>query len=71
MENKYIVRADFYPNGTVVPLGITKGDGTTIYIKKTIESEVKDNNELEFKCLTEKGECKLLLNCNRWTVYIN
>ena len=35
-----VVRADFYSNGTVIPLGITYEDGRTEYIKQVFEDRV-------------------------------
>ena len=30
----YIVRADYYPNGEIVPLGITDHNGNTLYLNE-------------------------------------
>ena len=69
MEKEYIVRADFYPNGKIMPLGITKSSGETIYIKKSIENKSEFSNQVEFICFTEKGQYKLLFKKNKWYIY--
>ena len=69
MEKEYIVRADFYPNGKIMPLGITKSNGETIYIQKSIETISESSNQVEFICFTEKGQYKLLLKKNKWIIY--
>lgn len=35
-----VVRADYYSNGTVIPLGITYEDGRTEYINQVFEDRV-------------------------------
>lgn len=50
MKLKCIVNADFYPDGSVVPLSITDGDGYTIYINKS-------------ECLLAKGDGTQLIGC--------
>lgn len=70
MKNKYIVRADFYPEGDIVPLGITIVGGDTIYVTRVIEKKQKCINEFEFKCLTRYGECTLTLTNNKWSVFM-
>ena len=57
MKEEYIVRADFYPNGHIVPLGI--------------ENKQTSSKQSEFICFTEKGEYKLTLNNEKWTVKVN
>ncbi|MBQ2968624.1 MAG: hypothetical protein IJE10_10965 [Clostridia bacterium] len=71
MKEEYIVRADFYPNGQIVPLGITGVGGETIYIHKYIENKQTSSKQSEFICFTEKGEYKLTLNNKKWTVKVN
>ena len=53
--SKYIVRADFYPNGAIIPLGITDEHGSTLYIDKVIRSERLTNypSSLQFDCIAK------------------
>ena len=39
----YIVRAEYYPNGEVVPLGITDHNGNTLYLKEMEMSRSPDS----------------------------
>ena len=41
MSKYYIVRADFYPDGNIIPLGITDKSGKTIFIDQVQKMERK------------------------------
>ena len=66
---EYIVRADFYPNGEIIPLGITDCNGNSIYVNKITETtRIKENN-IRFKCSVSEGRVFLLsFMKNRWAV---
>lgn len=52
---EYIVRADFYPNGEIIPLGITDCYGNSMFVNRVIETtRIKENN-IRFKCSVSGG----------------
>lgn len=70
-----IVRADFYPNGEIVPLCITLENGSSIHIEKVINVK-KDFNKhgaykLLFICKTDAGLISLLFERNAWNCSLN
>ncbi len=67
--SNYIVRADFYPNGDILPLGITdcSGDSMMIQSAKPIFGDKK-----RFNCTTCDGKQVLIAFENgRWFVEDN
>ena len=56
----YIVRADYYPNGEVVPLGITDGQGNSLFLKKIKAYRELEDNSLSFECLTNSNQTVIL-----------
>lgn len=66
MKGNFIIRADFYSCGNVIPLGITDENGNTLYIEKIIETKYTNHNELRIKCLAEKNIYILTLKNNHW-----
>ena len=65
----YIVRADYYPNGKIVPLGITDCQGNSRYFCATKEIGKGLENLYCYECEMGKGEKVLLrLSNNKWTV---
>lgn len=67
MSNKYIVRADFYPDGSVVPLGLTNEQGKTLYVKRINKISVVGMDEYEFDCIADETNFVLFLKDNKWT----
>ncbi len=66
---KYIVRADFYPDGEIVPLGITDCHGNSKFVSRIIEIAKTNDNAIHFKCTTDGSEVFLLSFANeKWTV---
>ena len=66
---EYIVRADFYPNGEIIPLGITDCHGNSIYVNKITETTRTKENNIRFKCSVSEGRVFLLSFVkNRWAV---
>ena len=66
---EYIVRADFYPNGEIIPLGITDCHGNSIFVNRITETvRIKENN-IRFKC-SASGSRVFLLSFveSKWTV---
>lgn len=72
MKKKYIVRADFYPNGQINPLGVTTFDGRTIYINHVIfyKTEILENGSTQniFHCCTNDGLLTLGFTNNQWNL---
>lgn len=66
---EYIVRADFYPNGKIIPLEITDCHGNSIFVNRIIETiRVKENN-IRFKCSVIGGKVFFLSFAeSKWTV---
>lgn len=66
---EYIVRADFYPNGEIIPLGITDCNGNSIFVNKIIEIIRTKENNISFKCSASGGRVFFLFFVkNKWTV---
>lgn len=70
MQNNYIIRADFYSNGQILPLSITTIEGKTTYIKNILSTkvEVLQNglNKHSFVCCTNNGILSLVYVNNHW-----
>lgn len=68
--NGYIVRADYYPDGNIIPLGITDLSGATSYIDRicSIEKEVCKEGQVSYKflCLSNKKKLMLIFENNKW-----
>ena len=75
MSKYYIVRADFYPDGNIIPLGITDKSGKTIFIDQVQKMERKSfgpkQYEYIFSCLVSKKEVILRFIDNKWECYNN
>ena len=75
MNNHYIVRADYYPDGNIIPLGFTDVSGTTFYIDQicSVEKEVGKNGQILYKflCVSKKRKLILLLKNNKWDCSFN
>lgn len=66
---EYIVRADFYPNGEIIPLGITDCHGNSLYVNKITETVKTKENNIRFKCTSSGGRVfSLSFVKNKWTV---
>lgn len=66
---EYIVRADFYPNGEIIPLGITDCHGNSIYVNKITKTTRTKENNIRFKCSVSGGRVFFLSFVkNKWTV---
>lgn len=63
MKKISVIRADFYSNGIVMPIGITYDDGETELISKVVDSNMSVNalGEREYKILCETKNKKLML----------
>ncbi len=67
----YIVRADYYPDGQVVPLGITDAEGNTQYLEKTICVKRFGGSGFSFDCITTcKKRIKLSFLEGKWIIEI-
>ncbi len=64
----YIVRADYYPNGEIIPLGITDDQGFSQYLKN-VNVDKNPDGGLRFECLTGAGK-KVVLSFSKdeWKV---
>ena len=75
MNNYYIVRADFYPDGNIIPLGITDRSGKTMFIDQVMKMERKsfgsDQHEYIFSCLVNREEIILRFIDNKWECFNN
>lgn len=65
---QYIVRADFYPEGQIVPIGVTDANGNSVFIKSIQKSSRGPDQEYIIICDTNKGLCTLVFKNNRWSV---
>lgn len=66
---KYIVRADYYPNGEIIPLGITDCHGNSLYVREVITT-ICEENSCRFNCrMSDDREITLVLSNNKWIGY--
>lgn len=68
MEKSFIVRADFYPNGEIIPLGITDSHGDTDFVQKSKEVFSSGNSMKCFECVTKRGQFFLKFKNGKWYV---
>lgn len=66
MSQQYIVRADFYPDGTIIPLGITDEYGKTTFIQKIKKTIRISSTEYKIECIANGKNVILLLKNNSW-----
>lgn len=65
----YTVRADFYPDGDIIPLGITDSHGNSYFVNRIIEIMRTGDRSICFKCSTiGNGVFLLSFSHDRWTV---
>lgn len=57
---EYIVRADFYPNGEIIPLGITDCYGNSLFVGRVIKVIKITENNIHFKCSANENKVLLL-----------
>ena len=72
MEVSYIVRADFYPNGYILPLGITDNSGRSIYINKITKMKKRistSGDEYVFYCESKDKSFVLRFKNFLWDIY--
>lgn len=69
MNENYIVRVDFYPNGDIIPLGITDKFGETHYVNSIKRITHNNENEYLVECLIEESEFILKLKNNEWICF--
>ena len=68
----YIVRADYYPNGEIVPLGITDHNGNTLYLNEMEMIRTPGINNFRFVCLTSSNKKIILLYSEgKWNIENN
>ena len=68
MQKGFIVRADFYPNGEIVPLGITDGQGDTVFIQQSKDAFSDEVGTKRFECVTKAGKLCLEFRNGKWYV---
>lgn len=68
MKEEYIVRADFYPDGEIIPLGITDCQGNTIYVKKSKMVFSNGKDARRFECVAESRHFSLEFRNSKWYV---
>lgn len=70
MDTQFIVRADFYPDGNIIPIGITDRNGDTIWIQKVRKVNCVGTHDFQFDCIAHRKNVTLLLTNNHWTITI-
>ena len=69
---EYIVRADFYPNGEIIPLGITDCHGNSIFVNRVIKVIKIAENNIHFKCSASENRVLFLSFAGgKWTVEVS
>ncbi len=71
MTKKHIVRADFYPNGQIIPLGVTDDSGKTSYVNKVLSINYKNTGEEIIRCIIKNRKHTLVLKNNKWHIYVD
>lgn len=71
MVQEYIVRADFYPEDQIIPLGITDKNGNTVYIQKIVSVRNDEILGRVFDCVADIGRCILTFKNSRWCIIFN
>lgn len=66
VDRKIIIRADFYPSGEIIPLGITNSLGDSWYIDKIIKIEKRGLNEISYICLCSNKQIILTYKNGVW-----
>ena len=70
MEKINVVRADFYSNGEIVPLGITDSWGKTKYINRVLKTErrtgAKGGIAYQFVCEINEEKIILFFRNGQW-----
>ena len=69
MYKNYIVRADFYPTGRIIPLGFTDSFGETLYVKKIISINYKSSGEEIIRCIIKNKKHTVIFKNNKWEIY--
>lgn len=64
----YIIRADFYPNGEVVPLGLTDKYGNSLYVQKAKRIKKGGDKDCCFECLANGERFLLTFRGDKWEV---
>jgi hypothetical protein len=64
----YIIRADFYPNGEVVPLGLTDNHGNSLYVQKAKRIKHGSDEYSYFECLADGKRFLLTFKGVEWGV---
>lgn len=65
-----IVRADYYNDGTIIPISVFYNNRT--YSIDNIVRRIKtSNNQYKFICLSDGIEVVLTFNYNIWSIIIN
>lgn len=65
----YIVRADFYPSGSILPLGITDECGNTLYIRNFEPLVASSDGSQNIYCETTNNK-KFLLSFRYGKFYV-
>lgn len=71
MYEKHIVRADFYPNGQIIPLGFTDDSGKTFYVNRILSVSYKKTGEEIVRCIISNRKHTFVLKNNKWRIYVD
>lgn len=70
MEKSYIVRADFYPDGKIVPLGITDCQGNSILVQRSKIVFSNGKGTHRFECTAKNKQFCLEFKDGNWYVSV-
>lgn len=68
MKNSYIVRADHYPDGCIIPLGVTDSSGKTMYIDRVIDINTDNSKRIKYLCKTKEKMFVLTYVNSKWAI---
>ena len=68
-ESNIIVRADYYPNGDIIPLCVTFSNGESFFIDSITSLENNfETNKVFYHCLSKSTKIILSRQKNLWIV---
>ena len=66
--NNYIVRADHYPDGSIIPLGYTNRKGETVYIDRVIKIKKESTKTIIYRCKVKNKIINLIFQDLKWII---
>ena len=65
---KYIIRADYYSDGNIIPIGLTNERGNSYIIRNVGSRTDITTGEKEFECVVNGKKIVLIFSEQRWKI---